>query len=42
MPDVQLEIFEGLMGVSQSRLRHGDMDFAISQHLNDVMAQEFF
>ncbi|MFC6519221.1 LysR family transcriptional regulator [Undibacterium arcticum] len=41
MPDVQLEIFEGLMGVSQSRLRHGDMDFAISQHLNDVMAQEF-
>lgn len=41
MPDVQLEIFEGLMGVAQSHLRDGGMDFMIGPHLNDMMSQEF-
>ncbi|MGB7194191.1 MAG: LysR substrate-binding domain-containing protein [Collimonas pratensis] len=41
MPEVQLEIFEGLMGVSQSRLRDGDMDFVVGPYLNGMMSQEF-
>lgn len=41
MPRVQLEIFEGLMGVSQMRLRDGEMDLAITPHLHGLVSPEF-
>lgn len=41
MPSVQLEIFEGLMGISQMRLRDGDMDLAIAPHLHGLISPEF-
>lgn len=41
MPNVQLEIFEGLMGISQMRLREGEMDLAITPHLHGLVSPEF-
>ncbi|KWC18431.1 LysR substrate-binding domain-containing protein [Burkholderia ubonensis] len=41
MPDVRLELYEGLMAVAQPLLRDGSMDFALGQVQPGVAAQEF-
>lgn len=40
-PDVQLEIYEGLMAVTLPQLRSGKMDFAIGPIISALPAQEF-
>jgi LysR family transcriptional regulator, regulator of abg operon len=41
MPEIRLELFEGLMAVAQPLLREGTMDFAIGQLQPAAGAQEF-
>jgi len=41
MPDIRLELVEGLMAVAQPLLRDGSMDFAIGQLQPGASAQEF-
>ena len=41
MPDVRLELYEGLMAVAQPLLRDGSMDFALGQVQPGAAAQEF-
>ncbi|MEM5315429.1 LysR substrate-binding domain-containing protein [Paraburkholderia sp. JHI869] len=41
MPDIRLELVEGLMAVAQPLLREGSMDFAIGQLQPGASAQEF-
>lgn len=41
MPEIRLELFEGLMTVAQPLLREGSMDFAIGQLQPAAGAQEF-
>jgi LysR family transcriptional regulator of abg operon len=41
MPDIRLELFEGLMAVAQPLLRDGSMDFALGQLQPGAGAQEF-
>jgi DNA-binding transcriptional LysR family regulator len=41
MPDIRLELIEGLMAVAQPLLREGSMDFAVGQLQPGASAQEF-
>jgi DNA-binding transcriptional LysR family regulator len=41
MPDIRLELFEGLMAVAQPLLREGSMDFAVGQPQPGASSQEF-
>lgn len=41
LPDIRLELFEGLMAVAQPLLREGSMDFAVGQLQPGASMQEF-